>query len=69
MESIATFLDMGGYAAFVWPCFGLTALVLGWIFVASHRELKARERRLEELRAASPRRRRDAPAHPQEAKP
>lgn len=24
-------LDMGKYAAFVWPCYGLSAVVLGWM--------------------------------------
>jgi heme exporter protein D len=60
MDSVSAFLDMGGYAAFVWPCFGLVALVMVWIFVASQRELKRRERRVERLRALSPRRRRQA---------
>jgi heme exporter protein D len=60
MQGIATYLEMGGYAAYVWPCFALAAGLLGWIFLASHRELKQRERRMAELRAASPRRRRAA---------
>jgi heme exporter protein D len=29
MSSIANWLAMGGYAAFVWPAYGLTAVVLG----------------------------------------
>ena len=57
MEALLAFLNMGGYAAFVWPCFGLAAAVMIYLFVASRRELKAREARLEALRAASPRRR------------
>jgi heme exporter protein CcmD len=24
------FWSMGGYARYVWPCFGFAALVLGW---------------------------------------
>jgi heme exporter protein D len=28
-------LDMGKYAAFVWPAYGLTTLVLGWMVVSS----------------------------------
>jgi heme exporter protein D len=24
-------LDMGRYAAFVWPCYGLSLLVVGWL--------------------------------------
>ncbi|WP_119167519.1 heme exporter protein CcmD [Algihabitans albus] len=59
MEALLTYLDMGGYAPFVWPCFGLAAAVMLYFFVASRRELRQREQRLEVLRAASPRRRRD----------
>lgn len=31
------FLAMGGYAEYVWPSFGLTALVLVWNIVAARR--------------------------------
>jgi heme exporter protein D len=31
------FLQMGGYAAFVWPAYGLTALVLIWNWWAARR--------------------------------
>jgi heme exporter protein D len=49
---------MGGYAAFVWPAYGLTALVMVWLLVATLRRLRERERTLAELQAANPRRRR-----------
>jgi heme exporter protein D len=26
-------LDVGAYGAFIWPAYGLTALVLGWLVV------------------------------------
>lgn len=29
-HSLADFLDMGGYALYVWGSFGMTAVVLGW---------------------------------------
>ncbi len=58
MEALRSFFEMGGYAAFVWPCFALAAVLLGYLFAASRRELKSRERRMQALRAASPRRRR-----------
>lgn len=35
------FFAMGGYAAFVWPCFLLTAVVLVWNVVAARRLLDA----------------------------
>ncbi len=47
------FLDMGGYGAFVWPCFALAALVLGGFAVASVARLKARQRELESLKEAA----------------
>jgi heme exporter protein CcmD len=31
------YFSMGGYAAFVWPCFLLTAIVLAWNVVAARR--------------------------------
>lgn len=50
--------DMGGYGAYVWPAWGIAAAVLGALIVASIRAMRARERELADLEAASPRRRR-----------
>jgi heme exporter protein CcmD len=48
---LQTFFEMGGYAKFVWPAYGLTALVLLWNWWAARRsEAEAQEaarRRLE----------------------
>ena len=52
------FLDMGGRAAFVWPAYGLTALVLIGLLVISVRALRARDRELERLEGNRPRRER-----------
>jgi heme exporter protein D len=54
MERIETFFAMGGYGAFVWAAFGLTALVMIWLLVSTLRRLHERERALEELKAARP---------------
>jgi heme exporter protein CcmD len=35
--SLQTFLHMGGYAEYVWPAYGLTALVLAWNWWAACR--------------------------------
>jgi heme exporter protein CcmD len=35
------FWAMGGYARFVWPCFGLAALVLAWNVWSARRLLAA----------------------------
>ena len=34
---MSEFLSMGGYGAFVWPCFLLTGVVLIWNVVAARR--------------------------------
>lgn len=49
---------MGGYGGFIWPAWGITVLVLAWLIVQSLRAMRARERELAELEAASPRRQR-----------
>lgn len=44
---MSEFLHMGGYGAFVWPCFALAATVLAWnIGAARRRHARARERAL-----------------------
>lgn len=45
------FLSMGGYGAFVWPCFVLAAVVLAWN-VAAARRLHSTARRQALARAA-----------------
>ena len=41
----AGFWSMGGYARFVWPCFGLTLAVLAWnVWAARRLYAKARLR-------------------------
>ena len=49
MSSLSSFLDMGGYGVFVWPSFGLSALLLIGIFVLSTRSLKANRQALADL--------------------
>ncbi len=43
------FFSMGGYAAFVWPALGLSALVMAILYIQSHRSLRAREAELAAL--------------------
>jgi heme exporter protein D len=38
---------MGGYARYVWPCFGFAGVVLGWNFWAARRSLVAARLRAE----------------------
>jgi len=50
------FFEMGGYARFVWPCYALTALVVGlnirWARAALRAAQAAARRRLASLKAA-----------------
>ncbi len=58
MDQIRTFFEMGGYAAFVWPSFALTLAVMLGFLTTTLRDLRARERRLRQLEAQRPARRR-----------
>jgi heme exporter protein CcmD len=56
--SIAHFLTMGGYAVYVWPCYALTALVVGLNLAAARRSLRQAQlearRRIESRRTGAP---------------
>ena len=56
MDKIATFFAMGGYAGYVWPAFGIAALVMIVMVVASLRSLRRREDALAELEKSRARR-------------
>ena len=49
MDAVSQFLDMGGYAGFVWPAYGIAAIVLVGLLVISRRQLKAAEKTLDAL--------------------
>ena len=53
---MADFFDMGGYAAFVWPAFGLTFLVMAIMVATTLRRLRANQRELARLEASGARR-------------
>ena len=57
VEDITKFLDMGGYAAFVWPALGVAAFILTAMAVASMRGLRASEIALHKAEAQAPQRR------------
>jgi heme exporter protein D len=46
---MSEFFSMGGYAAFVWPAYAVTALVLGGLLFQSVRRYRQRRRELERL--------------------
>ncbi len=51
------FLQMGGYAAYVWPSYAIAAIVMLGLLFGSLRSLKRSEQVLRTLEAARPRRR------------
>ena len=46
---MSEFLEMGGYAAFVWPAYGITVLVLVLLLVDSLGRLRRRQAELARL--------------------
>ena len=56
MSAIAGWFAMGGYAGFVWPAYGLAAIVLGGLALVSWRRHRRSFAMLERLqRRAGPR--------------
>jgi len=49
-----TYFAMGGYGAFVWPAYALSALVMIGLAVTAWRNLRVRERDLAKLRDQLP---------------
>ena len=45
------FFNMGGYAAFVWPSLGLSALVMATLYIQSYTSLRARQAELDALQS------------------
>jgi heme exporter protein D len=54
------FLDMGGYAGFVWPAYGVVAVVMAALVIASVNDLKRQRRLLAALEAGEGKRKRAA---------
>ncbi len=57
-DSVADFLAMGGYAAYVWPAFGLATAVLLGLTIASLKGLRSAEADLVAVESQGSRRRR-----------
>ena len=51
MEKVEHFLAMGGYARFVWPAYGVAALVIGWMIIDSITAYRRSRRELARLEA------------------
>ncbi len=50
MDTFAGFIDMGGYAVFVWPSYIIAAVVMAGLLIASRRSMLANEAQLRALR-------------------
>lgn len=48
------FLDMGGYAAYVWPAYGAALVILGGLTIQALARYRAASRELETLQARRP---------------
>ena len=57
MDRIASFLEMGGYAPYVWPAYAIAFVVMVGFLLTSLRTLKSRRATLKALEAARPDRR------------
>lgn len=70
IAAVREFLAMGGYGAYVWPAYGLTAIVMAALLIASLRGLRERQRQLRALEGtAGDRRRRNRPDASPEPEP
>jgi heme exporter protein D len=56
MKAALDFLAMGGYAIFVWPAYGVAALVLGGLSLQTLRGYRRNRRLLDRLQQGGPRR-------------
>ncbi|WP_405054281.1 heme exporter protein CcmD [Telmatospirillum sp.] len=54
---MTTFFEMGGYARFVWPAYGLVSVVALGLLVMSLRGLRCRQKELAALQERLPGRR------------
>jgi heme exporter protein D len=56
---MSEFFAMGGYAAFIWPAYGVTTVLLCGLLVLSLKSMRERETLVESLRSHRGRRRAD----------
>jgi heme exporter protein D len=54
MDALATWLAMGGYAAFVWPAYGIAAFVLGGLVIHSWQRHRHSAGELDRLQRGGP---------------
>ena len=57
MDSFQSFLEMGSYGGYIWPSYGLTALIMAALVITTLRRLRAREQELARRQGEYPARR------------
>jgi len=58
MDALNRFLEMGGYARFVWPAYGVAMVVLAGMALQSYRAWRRQHRLWSALETMRPQRRR-----------
>lgn len=48
MDSLETFVGMGGYGLYVWPSYFVSAVVLALLYFRSQRRLKSIEKQMQD---------------------
>ena len=51
---MAAFLDMGGFAAFVWPCYALSLGSMIWLGLTSWRRARTAAKQLADMTGQEP---------------
>ncbi|WP_282604955.1 heme exporter protein CcmD [Pelagibius sp. Alg239-R121] len=59
MDSFQSFLEMGSYGGYVWPSYGLSAVIMAGLVIVTLRRLRAREQELAQRQGEYPARRSD----------
>ena len=54
MQQLTGYLAMGGYAAYVWPAYGVTTIVMAGLVVQTVRRYRRAQRELAELQRDRP---------------
>ena len=59
MDTLLTFLNMGGYGDFIWPAYVIVTIVLAGLLISSRRFVKAAEAELDSIKQPHQRGRRE----------
>jgi heme exporter protein D len=61
---MSEFIAMGGYGAFIWPAYGVAAILMAGVLILSWKGMRRREALVESLRAGRRKDRDDVPETP-----